>query len=110
MKFNKLQMLLEGSKTIKRGKSYIKYSIERDKVVIDDLYVDPNKRGGKEGYKLLDMVKQLAINLGKNLSLYAEPVNDRASNSLNSKALINYYEKYGFTADPRIPQLMTMHL
>lgn len=74
------------------GKSYIEYTEEDDRIVVDMLYVAEEDRGNKMGYKLLDTVCKSA---SKNVELYAESDECKAS-----EWLVEYYREYGFKSNP----------
>lgn len=70
-------------------------SIMEEKVAdIEMLYVAPESRGKKNGYKLLDEARKWAKENGfERLSLCAYPQED---NGMTEYDLMKYYEGYGF--------------
>lgn len=68
-------------------------------MVISRLYVKPDRRGHKAGYKLLDWVKNWAQTYGYNaLNLEVWPFEalGHLEEISMTKALIKYYSAYGF--------------
>jgi GNAT superfamily N-acetyltransferase len=84
------------------GKSFIKYSKENGEIVVDELFVSPDQKGGKLGYALLDIARDFAELQKMNLALYAEV----QSGYMDNDVLVEYYRKYGFESHPNSDQLM----
>ncbi|AKG07142.1 hypothetical protein AAX06_01960 [Moraxella bovoculi] len=73
---------------------YICYSIEEDEVTIDMVEVTTKRQG--IGSQLIDMVKDVAREVGLPIGLYAYPQDD----SISQEDLIEFYFSNDFEYDP----------
>lgn len=73
---------------------WIKYTIEEDEIVIDNIKVYKQRLG--TGTKLINDIKELAKELNKPITLYAEPQDD----TINDNQLKEFYISQGFDYHP----------
>lgn len=68
-------------------------------IYVSKLYVNPDQRGHKAGYKLLDHVKQYAKDNGFSLvylDVYPFECKNLIEEHARTEQLIKYYKSYGF--------------
>jgi hypothetical protein len=75
-----------------KNKSYLKYSIESDRIWIDN--IKSFKKG--DGSTLIQELKKIAARLGKPIELFANP----QDNSISEEDLGNFYIKNHFDLHP----------
>lgn len=83
---------------IENENGYILFHQEHEELIIDELFVNPESRGNRAGYKLLNEVKSYAFEHHEDegietISLCAYP---QEKGGITQNALIDYYRDFGF--------------
>lgn len=93
------------------GKSHVEFDpsvMDDTEIEIETLYVHPQERGRRMGYRLLDYVVKYARDNGyEKVGLCAFP--DEAD-GIPEEALIEYYREYGFESDGDCDSLMSLRV
>lgn len=79
--------------TIKLENGFLKYTIEKNEITIDNIKVYEQRKG--TGRKLVEEVKKIARENNLPIGLYAEP----QDNTINEDELKNFYYSCGFDLD-----------
>lgn len=90
--------------------SYHQDELDEHEICISKLYVRPERRGKKAGYRLLDAVKTYCkVHFYKTMGLFVYPF--EAKNLIEehemTRRLVEYYSAYGFNSNPEEKSLMT---
>jgi hypothetical protein len=73
---------------------WIKYTIEEDEIIIDNIKVHKQRLG--TGKKMINEIKELSMELDIPITLYAEPQDD----TINDNELKEFYISQGFNYHP----------
>ena len=70
----------------------IAYSVDSDSIYIDNIAVDENARQRGIGTALLNKIKTMSNNIGKQIELFASPT----EGDMSTKQLVDWYKRNGF--------------
>lgn len=72
---------------------HLVYLIINNKIILQHIEVDSDKRGSGVGTELLDKIKKISDDSGMPIKLFAMPIKD---NEMSQEDLIDWYEDRGF--------------